>query len=118
MSKAWRVYLANHRFYAQYTTNEGESWTSAPPDGLGSAEAAHQLIQEMKRKHIMDEASASGGETGLTEDEEAALLKKFDGREGELEDDMASPESKREERLREWHRYLVEHGLENDEEVA
>lgn len=111
MKRAWRLRAQGGRYYAEYTTDDGDTWTATPPGGLGSATAAAQLVVEMKRKEELE-----GSE--LTEEEQAALTAKFSDREDELHDDMFNEDAQREERRLEWGRYLVEKGIVSDGQWA
>lgn len=106
MKRAWRLRAQGGRYYAEFTTDDGENWTSTPPGGFASATAAAQLVADMKRG---DEAEAA-----LTEDEKRALYEKFAGRHDELEDDTYNADAKRAERLLEWGKFLVERGIVNE----
>lgn len=104
MKRAWRLRATGGRYYAEYTTDDGDSWTSTPPGGFASATAAAQLVADMKRT---DETEGAG----LSEDERLALLEKFGNREDELADDMTTPEAKRAEAYEGWRKYCEEHGI-------
>lgn len=105
--RAWRVQRIAGRYYAEYTTDDGESWTPTPPGGFDTIGAAIELAVEMRRKD-------KGEEVALTEDEKLALLEKFGGREDELHDDMVNLDAERAQRLLEWGKYLVDRGIVNE----